>query len=223
MTRLGKILVVFIAFVSLAFAGFAILVFNAGPNWQEVSGRIKDYKFSLAAGEIPTWSAVLAVGDVPIASDVNLAKVIDAVLADKLKRTEDKVADCESKIPPLTAELAKTTTANKADIPALEAYVVAERARLAAFQVELASLQSQVLAQTGVAQKLENVASARRDDVFRLSGQLEQIRADQVRLIALRRQLAEDLEQVIGNIERAEERQARIRMDLATLGEQPAE
>ena len=63
MTRFGKILVILIAFVSLAFAGLAIVVSYAGPNWQEIAGQIEGYKFSLSTGENPTWTAVRARGD----------------------------------------------------------------------------------------------------------------------------------------------------------------
>ena len=214
MTRLGKILVILIAFVSLAFAGFAILVVYAGPNWQEAAGQIEGYKFSLSSGENPTWSAVRARGDEQVSTDKNLAKVIDAVLADKLKRINDEAADFAAKTPPLTEELQKIQVANLADIPALAAYITAERSRLDALNATVAKLEAQVLTETEAAQKLENIASARREDVFRLAGQLAEIRADKFRLSAIQRQLSEELEQVNGNIERAEERQQKLLRDV---------
>lgn len=213
MTRFGKILVILIAFVSLAYAGFAIVIFYAGPNWQEMAGQIEGYKFALSTGEKPTWSAVRARGDEPVATDKNLAKVIDAVLADKLKRVNEEVADFEGRIPTLTAELATTEAANLADEPAVAAYIVAERARIAALDARVAGLEAEVLAKTDEAQKLENIASDRREDVFRLAGQLAEIRADKFRLEAIRRQLAEELEQINGSIERAEERQRNLQAD----------
>ena len=214
MTRFGKILVILIAFVSLAFAGFAMVVFYAGPNWAEMAGQIEGYKFTLSTGENPTWSAVKARGDVNVASDKNLAKVIDAVLTDKLKDIDAEVADYSGRLPPLTAELAATSAANALDIPALEAYIVAERARLVALNAQVATLEASVLAQTDKAQKIENIASARRDDKFRLDGQLAEIRADQYRLKAILRDLAEELEQVNGNLERAGERQDNLKRDV---------
>ncbi len=214
MTRIGKILVVLITFASLAFAGFAILIFNAGPNWQEMAGQIKGYKFTLSAGENPTWTAVRARGDSQVASDRNLAKVIDAVLADKLKAIQDESNDFKGRIPPLTEDLERTKVANEADLPALAAYISEERVRLEALHAQVAQLEAQVLAETANAQKLENIASDRRDDVFKLNGQLTEIRADKFRLEAIKRQLAEELEQILGNIERAEERQKRLSEDL---------
>ena len=213
MTRFGKILVILITFASLAFAGLAIVVFYAGPNWQELAGQIEGYKFTLSTGENPTWSAVRARGDEQVATDKNLSKVIDAVLADKLKRINEETADFQSRIPPLTEELEKSKVANLADIPALEEYIKAERARLDSLNAEVAKLESQVLAETGTSQRIENIASDRREDVFRLTGQLDEIRADKFRLEAIRRQLAEELEQVLGNIERAEERQQKLGED----------
>lgn len=224
MTRFGKILVILIAFVSLAFAGLAIVVSYAGPNWQEIAGQIEGYKFSLSTGENPTWTAVRARGDEQVATDKNLAKVIDAVLTDKLKRTSDEAADYTGRIPPLTAELESTKAANAVDVPALAAYIKAKQARLVALDAKVSELQAQVLAQTSSAQKLENIASSRREDVFRLSGQLAEIRADMFRLQEIRRQLAEELEQVNGNVERAGERQRKLQEDLYNPGEvvQPA-
>lgn len=224
MTRFGKILVILIAFVSLAFAGLSIVVFYAGPNWQEMAGQIEGYKFSLSVGENPTWTAVRARGDEQVSTDKNLAKVIDAVLTDKLKRSSDEFTDYSGRIPPLTAELELTKAANAADVPALAAYITAKQARLVALDAKVAALQAQVLAQTSAAQKLENIASSRREDVFRLSGQLSEIRADMFRLKQIRHQLAEELEQVNGNVERAEERQRVLHEDLYNPGEvvQPA-
>ncbi|RLS41321.1 MAG: hypothetical protein DWH81_06170 [Planctomycetota bacterium] len=214
MTRIGKILVVLIAVVSLAFAGFAMLIFYAGPNYREMAGQIEGYKFTLSSGENPTWSAVRARGDSQVASDKSLAKVIDAVLADKLKAIQDESTDYKNRIPSLTEELEKTKAANEADLPALTEYIAAQRTRLEALNAQVAQLQSQVLAETANAQKLENIASARRDDVFKLNGQLTEVRTDKFRLEAIKRQLAEELEQVIGNIERAEERQKKLEQDV---------
>ncbi len=221
MTRFGKILVVLIAFASLAFAGFAIAVYYAGPNWQEIAGKIEGYKFTYNPGETPTWSGVKARGDVNIATDKSLAKVIDAVLADKLKDVNAELADFQGRIPPLTDELAKTTAANAADIPALEAYVVAEQARLVALNADLAKLEAAVLAQTAAAQQIENIATARREDAFCLGGQLAEIRADKYRLGVVLRDLAEDLEHVNGNVERASERQHKLKADLESDGYNP--
>ena len=214
MTRLGQILVILIAFVSLAFAGFAIVIFYAGPNWQEMAGQTEGYKFSLSAGENPTWSATKARGDVNVATDKNLAKLIDAVLTDKLKDAQAEVTRYSDMTPPLTAELAKTKADNAADEPALAAYLIAERARFVALNAQVAALQAQVLAQTAAAQKLENIASDRRDDKFRLDGQLAEIRADKFRLEAVLRDLAEELEQVNGNIERATVRKRKLDADM---------
>ena len=221
MTRLGKILVILIAFVSLAFAGFSIVVFYAGPNWQEQAGQIEGYKFTYTPGENPTWSAVKARGDVNIATDKNLAKVIDAVLAEKLKDVNAEVADFSGRIPALTAELAANSAANTADEPALAAYIQAEQARLVALNAALAKLEAEVLAQTAAAQQIENIASSRREDVFCLGGQLAEIRADKYRLGVILRDLAEDLEHVNGNVERAGERQRKLKADLDAEGYNP--
>jgi len=210
MTRFGKILVILITFASLAFGGFAIVTTTGGPNWQEMASQIKDYKFTYNGGENPTWTAVRARGEEQVASDRDLPKVIDAVLADKIKRLNAEKQAFLDKIPPLTQALEKSRADNQADVPALEAYVVQERARVAALNDALAKLEAKVLAQTDAAQKLEKIASARREDVFRLTEELAEIRADKVRLEAIKRHLAEELEQVNGNIERAELRLASL-------------
>lgn len=210
MTRFGKILVILITFASLAFGGFAIVATYGGPNWEEMASRIQGYKFTYTGGEKPTWTAVRARGDEQVKSDINLAVVIDAVLADKIKRLSDEKQAYLDKIPPLTAALEKSRADNQADVPAIQAYIVQERARVAALNAAMSALEKKVLAQTDAAQKLENIASARREDVFRLTGELAEVRADQARLEAVKRQLAEELQQVNGNIERAEQRRASL-------------
>lgn len=213
MTRLGKILVVLIAFVSVAFAGFAILVSYAGPNWQETAAQIDGYKFSLSTGENPTWTAVRARGDEQVASDKNLAAVIDKVLADRLNQLKTETTSFQTQLPTLTAEYERTKAANEADIPALDAYIASERTRLDALHASLAKLEAQVLTQTSEAQKFENIASSRREDVFRISAQLDEVRADQFRLKSIERQLAEELEQVTGNLERAMQRRDQVAVE----------
>lgn len=206
MTSFGKTLVIFLTFASLAFAGFAIAATYGGPNWQEMASQIEGYKFTYTGGENPTWTAVRARGDEQVASDRNLAKVIDAVLADKISKLNAEKTDYQGKIPPLKEAFAKAQAEHEADLPAIQNYIVKERARVAALNTLLAGLEAKVLAQTSESQKLENIASARREDVFRLTGELAEIRGDKTRLEALRRSLAEELEQINGNIERAEQR-----------------
>lgn len=206
MTRFGKILVVLITFASLAFAGFAIAVTYGGPNWPQMASQIEGYKFTYVGGEKPTWTAVRARGDEQVASDLNLGKVIDAVLADKIKRLTDEKNGYVEKTPPLIEALEKSKASNAADEPALKAYIIKERARVEAMYTALQALEAQVLKKTDDAQKLENIASARREDVFRIQGELAEVRADKSRLEVIRRNLSEELEQINGNIERAEQR-----------------
>lgn len=207
MTRIGKILVILITFASLAFAGFAIVATYGGPNWQEMASQIDGYKFRYTGGENPVWTAVRARGEEQVASDRNLPKVIDAVLADKISKLNAEKTSYQNRIPPVAEALATTQANNQADLPAIRDYIVQERARIEALNAVRADLEKKVLAQTAAAQKLGNIASARREDVFRLTGELAEIRADQVRVGAVRRHLAEELEQVNGNIERAVQRQ----------------
>lgn len=210
MTRFGKILVVLIAVASLAFAGFAIVVFYGGPNWPQIASEMTDYKFTFTPGEKPTWSVVRARGDEKVASDPNLAKCIDAALADRVTKLQAEVTDYQGRKPALVADLTALQETTKVDIPALDEYIKGERTRLVALSDSWNKLNKTSLTLAAQAQTAENQAADRRDEVFQLTGQVAEVRADAFRLEALKRQLAEELEQVNGNLERAEERQRQL-------------
>lgn len=210
MTRFGKILVVLIAVASLAFAGFAIVVFQGGPNWPQIASDMTDYKFTYVPGEKPVWTVVLARGDEQIASDPNLAKCIDLALADRSKRLETEIKDFQDRKSPLEVELASLQGGIKVDVPALDSYILGERKRLADLNTQWDTLNKQSLTLTGQAQDAENLTADRRSEVFQLTVQLSEVRADAFRLEALKRQISEELEQVNGNLERAEERRRQL-------------
>jgi chromosome segregation ATPase len=59
-------------------------------------------------------------------------------------------------------------------------------------------------------QKLKDRIEARREDVFRLGAQLEEIRGDRFRIRQVQQQLLDLIQQLDGSIERAERRRDQL-------------
>ena len=59
LTKLSKILTIFVAVASLLFMGFAITQYAGGRNWKDETrdSSLENYIFTQSAGENPTWTA----------------------------------------------------------------------------------------------------------------------------------------------------------------------
>jgi hypothetical protein len=205
-TKLSKILVVFVTAVSLAFAGFAIAVTNSGPNWVTESQTLSDYEFTVSSGEQPTWSAKHRTSDKPVKSSRLHPEVIAAAYDEATNKLKEETEKVSAQIPLLEDNIKKS-----------EARIVEDQAGLKARREQLLKLLDSVHQQIATVSqemkkaneeniKLRSIAEQLRSDVFRLVRNYQAIEADYYQLIQQKRRLLDMIYQMEGLRNRLDER-----------------
>ncbi|SFI53796.1 hypothetical protein [Planctomicrobium piriforme] len=216
MTKFGKLLAVFIAAASLAFAGFAIATVFGGPDWLQMTqaGYLDYYKFTQGPAPDFTWTATRIADGQTVATSKRLPEVLSKVLDEVATRQQTELQTLTEREPILQTRVESLEKAKASDEAALVEYETQLRARLAATRVQEAELATKIIAATNEAQKLENVTEARREDVIRLQQQINELRADEFRLVAVQTQLQNLLIQFQGDQIRAKARQQSLQNQL---------
>lgn len=185
MTKISKILAVFVAAASIAFMAFAGAVSVSGPNWETEAAAedLSDYSFEKVDGEKPTYSVSYLHGPGGEPESVKsgtpvLAEAVIAARAHKLKLQNDRMQAIEATIQPLTNRINDTRTLLKVDHAALQKYDAALTNRLQVLQNNAETLSKQFEQTSLKARELREESAARREDVTRLTNQLELIRAE---------------------------------------------
>lgn len=222
MTKFGKILAVFVATASLAFAGFAIATVFAGPNWLQMTeaGYLDYYKFARGPGPDYLWSATRIADGSQVASSKRLPEVISKVLDDVSQKNQQVLQTLNDREPLLQARVEALEKNKAADEKALQEYVDAQRARLEAVRKQEATLAAEIIAATNNASQLENQTAERRADVLRLKQQIEEVRADQFRLEAILKQQKNLLQQFEGDAAKVKSRKDSLEQQLKSRNAQ---
>lgn len=216
MTRISKILAVFLAVGSLAFAGFAIATTFGGPDWQALldDPMFNGYKIARTGGEKPLWEATRASDEEKIGSSRRLPEVIVKVMDDILKRQSERTQQLGAEEQALRSRIQLLELSLAADIEALKAFDQAQRQRIADLRKQGDDVAARAISATADAQKLENIIATRREDILRLRQQVEELQTDSFRLEQIRKQLANELIQMQGLVNRAQARQRQLDSDV---------
>jgi len=206
MTRIAKILAVFVATTSLAFAGFAVVTTFGGPDWRAMTQAPYFQHYNFTAGTAPDyiWTATRVSDGAQVASSKRLPEVLVKVMDDILARQQAELGVLNDREPQLKARVETLTKAKAADEQALAAYETVQRDRLAATRKKNEEVASQVIAATNEAQRIEDLIALRRDDVMALRQQTEELKTDQFRLQEVRKNLENLLNQLQGVRQRAD-------------------
>lgn len=209
MTKIAKILAVFVAVGSLAFAGFAIVTTFSGPDWREMIREPYFQHYSITSGGAPDyiWTASRISDGAQIASSKRLPEVLVKVMDDILQRQQAELNELNDRETQLQARVETLTKAKAEDETALAAYEKVQRDRLAAVRKQNEQVAAEVIAATEEAQKIEDEIVLRREDVIALRRQLDEIRADQYRLEVVQKNLESLLIQLEGDNWRADLRE----------------
>lgn len=208
MTKFGKLLAIFVAVASLAFAGFAIATTFGGPDWPAMINRdyFAGYTFTRGGAPEYLWTATRSSDDGQVGSSRRLPEVLSKVMDDILQRQQQQLQALNEREPVLTQRIEQLEQAIAADQLALTTYETAIRERLQQTRQAEEQAAAQVIAATNEAQKLENIVESRREDILRLRQQVRELQADQFRLQEIQNQLQNLLIQVQGDLDRAAER-----------------
>ncbi|MCA8996227.1 MAG: hypothetical protein KDA80_04560 [Planctomycetaceae bacterium] len=209
MTRIGKILAIFVAVASLSFVGFAVATVFGGPDWQSIMAAdyFNGYRITKSAGPEATWTAIRGSDEQQVASSKVLPEVLSKVMDEIIQNNTTRMQELQSKLPILEARIAELDAARQADKKALDKYVEFRAQELEKIRAQESDLATQVVAATNEAQKLENLVEARREDILRLKQQVEELRVDLFRLKEIDSQLNNLQAQIEGNLQVAKLRQ----------------
>lgn len=223
LTKLSKIMVVFIATCSIAFMGFAIALSNSGPNWRVETRNLPDYTFALSTGENPQWTATRRDEQAAAGTSANLADVIGRAYDAERSRNE-AVINGDGSTPSLQLQIDGVEEA----IGFRTANIVADTNGMAARVAQLAeerdTLQQQVKdvilaanAKGEQAKTIREEAERRRGSVFRLRRQMESIETESHQLVVQRRLLLDLWYQMEGLRLRLAEREQQLVSEGATV------
>lgn len=215
MTKLSKVLVVFITFASLAFMAFAGAVLIAGPNWS-VEAEAEDlerYKFETqeAEGEKPTHTVAELYGEQrQLKSTKVLADAVIAARQDLLSKQSSEITKIDQQLPQYESKIQEIRELIGLHLPALEKreQELAQALEQLESQVEDVGNQMVLTSQEAQARRIE--AIQRREDILRLTNQLELIRADLFKAEQQQKQLRDLLYRLDGKIDIAQRTRTKL-------------
>lgn len=224
LTTIGKCLAVLSAVLALAFAGFAVIATRGGPNWQAKAAELEEYQFERTEGENPQWTATFRLGGTgdggePVGSPAQtLAQKLSDALNHKQQRQREELArldaemqgDPQQGLPPLEQRIQEARQAIETDLKALAAYEQQLAAELQRVLDATAELSQQVVQKTQEGFAKGREASERREEIYRLRNQLEEINADIYRTQAQQDRLRDLLNRTYGSIGRLERRKQQL-------------
>ena len=216
-TKLSKIMVVFITASSIAFMGFAIALSNSGPNWMVEKENLPDYEFELSTGENPTWSAVRRdARDAPVGNSANLADVIARAYNAERQRNQDIIngtdvgATLEQQIATIEGAIGARELNIATDTNGMATRVAQLKAERDTLQQSIKNLILAANDKGEQARRIREEAERRRGSVFRLRRQMEAIETESHQLTVQRRLLLDLYYQMEGLRLRLAEREEHL-------------
>lgn len=206
---ISRILAIVVTVLSIAFLGFARVTTFGGPNWRGMARSMKGYQFTRSEGDPPTWSVSSPNGE-NLGSFPVLPGAIVAALDHQSENLQAELRQLNDTEPEVSQKLESIDRQIAADREALQASVARKRQRLDQLQQEYSQLSRQVVEQTEQGQAVEDVIADRRSDVFRLTNQLEVLRADEARIEKIHRQMSDLIEQIDADLEIARRREQQL-------------
>ncbi len=212
MTKIGKVLCVFVLIISLAFLGVASVTVMGGVNWRVERDTVTgDYVFDKAVGETTTHSVKARRGDRALASGTkSLAAVV-------IKAHDDMVVQRNKQIQDLQAKTKLTNDEKDFWEQPLEIDKESMTARSDKLAVELATIREQIdgISKKNIelvqgTQKTLTTNESRREEIYRLLSQLEEIQTDLFQIKEQQKRLRSLLVRTSGVVGRLKRRQQQL-------------
>lgn len=179
MTRLAKILVVFVAAASLSFAAFAAAMRSGGANWEALaaSSAISE-RVAIVRGDTGTYTATARVKGDQIASSMNLADVVLKSQARVLSDMRSELQDLQTRITTLGPQQQVVASVVEVDRAGLDRHLQVWDTQLKTLDEQLTQLTDRLSMTGAQAQQLQAELREMRFEVLRLRNQLELLRDD---------------------------------------------
>ncbi len=212
MTKVAKCLVVFAVGASFAFLGFAWVSMMGGPNWAAEAAALPGYEF--IKGDDGRWKVTDRATNQAVNVSASPTVFASAILAARKDRADKQEAEAKSLATPTANYKKKLDEAkkfNEIDVKAMEARVQQLNTQLQDLNAKILQLSGDVVKRSQEAQLIRSEATKRREDVFRLTRELSEIRTDHSRSEELERKLRDQLVRLDGVIASLESRNKQLR------------
>ncbi|MBI1347278.1 hypothetical protein GC163_13445 [bacterium] len=217
MTRIAKLLVVFVTVASLSFAAFAGALRFGGPNWNELANHDGLKKaVAITRSDTGQYAAVMRVSGDPVASSMNVAEVVTKSQAKVLSDLRNELQDISNQINTLTPQQSSLKELIAADRTGLEKHAAAWSAQLQNLAERIATLSDELAAKGSEVKLLQDELIELRYEVLRLRNQLELLRDDLFAAEQQEKALQNELRRLQEDRLRLERRQEQLHQQLGS-------
>lgn len=214
MTKLSKILCVFVVSACLAFLGVSGVLPLGGANWDlEQADLSGDYLFESNTSETEgkTWSVKSRVGDQTLKSGAkSVPAVVLAARQDMVKQQATIISGLDAKIPDVQKRVVYWTTTTTVDRAAIETRNTQLTQLLAELNGSLDDLtKANIVLGNDTFAKLQ-LAKSRREEVHRLLDQFDEMQTDLYQIDQQQKRLRDLLVRTHGIVDRLKRRQRQL-------------
>jgi hypothetical protein len=219
MTRLAKLLVIFVAVASLGFAAFAAAMVSGGPNWTAlgdhpgVAEKVGIAK-NESAGNITYVGTHRLTGE-QVGSSAILADVVLKAQKRVMDEMRTELQDIQGRITALTPQRDAAKQLVVTDVAGLEKHGALWSAQLQTMATRITQTTDELTQAGGQALQLQAELKELRFEVLRLRNQLELLRDDTFAAAEQQRALEAELLILQQNRQRLERRQEILKSQMA--------
>jgi len=214
MTTISKILCVFVLTVSLGFLGVAAVTAVGGANWQVERDQVTgDYSFESAVSEATgtTHSVKARRGDRQLAQGVkSLAAAVIATRKDMVTQQNGQITKLEDETKAAETEMASWESTVSVDEAAMTARCDELAQELAVLNQQIDGISKKNIAKVEKTQGTLRTNEARREEVYRLLVQFDEIQTDIFQVNEQQKRLRDLLTRKRGIVNRLKRRQVQL-------------
>ncbi len=192
-----------------------MVAFFAVPNMQPAMGKLQNYSFEAQIGEKVTWSVSRRLGDGgTVASAVNeFDAVVKARNAEK-QQLQTHLSAMTQQQADVVAEREVVEVQQKQDLESLQKSIDSKLALVASYESEVKAQSAEFQERSVEAREAWDEGASRREDIIRLSSELNELRTQIYELTELRRTLVDRLMRIRLDTERMQLRENQLQNQL---------
>jgi ABC-type amino acid transport substrate-binding protein len=212
MTKISKSLCVFVLVACLAFMGVAAVTSIGGANWHIERDQLTgDYTFETTLGETTTYAVKSRQTDEQLtASPKSLAASVIAARKDLVEVQKKKIVALKTETTTFKTQHQMWTALTAADEAAMTDRCDQLASELATLNQQIDDAAKQNIAKVEKTQNTLRTNEARREEVYRLLAQLDEIRTDRFQINEQQKRLRDLLIRKQGVVSRLKRRQVQL-------------
>ncbi len=212
MTKISKSLCVFVLVACLAFMGVAAVTSIGGANWHIERDQLTgDYTFETTLGETTTYAVKSRQTDQQLtASPKSLAATVIAARKDLVEVQKKKIEALQTETTTFKTQHQMWTSLTAADEAAMTVRCDQLASELATLNQQIDGAAKQNIAKVEKTQNTLRTNEARREEVYRLLAQLDEIRTDRFQINEQQKRLRDLLIRKQGVVSRLKRRQMQL-------------